>query len=143
MTSLVRTSTWISLQSMLAAKQSLESEIGCKTLSGVQAGANCRPKSSYAALSDSESSRLGSGAARQRLTVIPAHALFGCSCKLELTVELPASICCRQVGLLSKICRARASWACIIIMFRTDWANTNVLNYPKLLCCVVCKPQAS
>ncbi len=85
---------------MLAAQQSLKAQVGCETLpaSGVQSGtaSDCRPSSGCAALGESESARLGSGAALPLVTSILAHDLFGCSCELELTVEPPAS---RQVGL--------------------------------------------
>jgi hypothetical protein len=114
MTSLVQTSTRISRIPILAQQ---ETQVGCETLlaSGVQAGTvtDCQPSSGCAApgLSDSESARLGSGAARQRFTGILDHDLFGCSCKLELTVEPPASTEGRQVGLERKSRSARASWA--------------------------------
>ena len=52
----------------------------CKLLaSGVQAGTDCRPSRCCAALSDSESARLGRGAARQQFTGVLDHDLFGCS----------------------------------------------------------------
>jgi hypothetical protein len=46
-----------------------------------------------AALSYSKSARLGRCAALQRFTCILARYLFGCICKLERTVEPPASKC--------------------------------------------------
>ena len=67
----------------------------CQT-SGVQAGTDCRPSRGCAALSDSESARLGCGVALQQFTSILDLDLF---CKLELTVEPPASTGGRQVGL--------------------------------------------
>ncbi len=84
--------------------------IGCETLpaSGVQAGTDCRPSRCCAALSDSESARLGCGASRQRFTGILDHDLFG---ELDLTVEPPASTGGRQVELERKPQSARASWA--------------------------------
>jgi hypothetical protein len=63
----------------------------------------CRPSSGCAALSDSESARLGRCAARPQFTGILDHDLFGCSCELELTVEPPASTGDKQVGLEKKI----------------------------------------
>ena len=110
--SLVQTSTRISRIPILAQQ---ETQVGCETLlaSGVQAGTDCQPSSGCAALrlSDSESARLGSGAAWPRFTGILDHDLFGCSCKLELIVEPPASTGGRQVGLERKPRSARASWA--------------------------------
>ncbi len=50
-------------------------------------GLTVAPAAAAAALSDSESARLGSGAARPQVTDILNHDLFGCSCKLELIVE--------------------------------------------------------
>jgi hypothetical protein len=49
----------------LSKRQTLKAQFGCKTLlaSGVQAGTDCRPSSGCTALSDSESARLGCGAA--------------------------------------------------------------------------------
>ena len=110
MTSLVQTSTRISRIPILAQQ---ETQVGCETLlaSGVQAGTDCQPSSGCAALSDSESARLGSGVARQRFTGNLDHDLFGCSCKLELIVEPPASTGGRQVGLERKPRSAWASWA--------------------------------
>jgi hypothetical protein len=69
----------------------LKAQVGCETLlaSGVQAGTDCRPS---AALSDSESARLGHGAALQQFTGILDHNLLGCSCKLDLIVEPPAAL---------------------------------------------------
>ena len=110
--SLVQTSTRISRIPILAQQ---ETQVGCETLlaSGVQAGTDCQPRASSgcAALSDSESARLGSGVARPRFTGNLDHDLFGCSCKLELIVEPPASTGGRQVGLERKFRSARASWA--------------------------------
>ncbi len=63
--------------------------------SGVQAGTDCRPSCDC----DSESARLGCGAARPQFTGILDHDLFGCSCELELNVEPPASTGGRQMGL--------------------------------------------
>ncbi len=79
----------------------LKAQVGCETLlaSGAQAGTDCRPSRCCAALSD---------AALQQFTGILDHDLFGCSCKLELIVEPPASTGARQVGLERN---ARASWA--------------------------------
>ena len=112
MTSLVQTSTRISRIPILAQQ---ETQVGCETLlaSGVQAGTDCQPRASSgcAALSDSESARLGSGVARPLFTGNLDHDLFGCSCKLELIVEPPASTGGRQVGLERKPRSARASWA--------------------------------
>jgi hypothetical protein len=94
-------------------RRTLKAQVGCETLlaSGVQAGTDCQPSRGCAALSDSESARLGSGAARQRFTGILDHDLFGCSCELELTLEPPASTGGRQVGLGRKPQSARASLA--------------------------------
>ena len=91
----------------------MKAQVGCETLlaSGVQAGTDCRPSRGCAALSDSESARLGRGAARPQFTGILDHDLFGCSCKLELIVEPPASTGARQVGLERKPQSALASWA--------------------------------
>jgi hypothetical protein len=96
--------------------RTLKAQVGCETLlaSGVQAGTDCQPSSCCIALSDSESARLGCGAARPLFTGIlhhETHELFGCSCKLELTVEPPASTGGRQVGLERKPQSAWASWA--------------------------------
>ncbi len=52
--------------------------------------------------SDSESARIGRGAARLLFTGILARGLFGCSCELELTVDPPTSTGYRQVTV----------WAC-------------------------------
>jgi hypothetical protein len=64
----------------LSKRRTLKAQVDCKTLlaSGVQAGTDCRPSSGCAALSDSKSARLGSGAARQQFTDILYHDLFGC-----------------------------------------------------------------
>jgi hypothetical protein len=55
------------LAAMLAVKQSLNAQVGCKTIptSGVQPGTDCRPshRAAAAALGDSKLARLGSGAA--------------------------------------------------------------------------------
>jgi hypothetical protein len=63
----------------------LKAQEGCKTLlaSRVQAGTDCSSSLGCAALSDSESAMLGSGAALQQLTGFLDHDLFGCSCKVE------------------------------------------------------------
>ncbi len=109
---------------MLAEKQSLEAQVGCKSLPGVQAGTDCRPSSGCTALSDSESARLCSGAARQLFTGILVHDLFCRCCKLELTIVPAASTGCRQVGLHPKINSAWASWAAwagLIIKFQAHW----------------------
>ncbi len=94
-----------------AATQNCGHTQGISLTSLVQAGTDCRPSSGCAALSDSESARLGHGAARQRFTGILDHDLFGCSCELELTVEPPAKTGGKQVGLEIKPRSARASWA--------------------------------
>ncbi len=93
-------------------RRTLKAQVGCETLlaSGVQAGTDCQPSRGCSALSDSESARLGSGAVLPLFTCILDHDLFGCSCKLELTVEPPASTGGRQVGLERKPRSARASW---------------------------------
>ncbi len=85
---------------MLAEQQSLKARVGCETLpaNGVQArlavGLSIqRPSSSCcAALSDSESARLGYGEAWLQFSGILDPDLFGCSCELELTVYPPASM---------------------------------------------------
>jgi hypothetical protein len=74
-------------------------------------GLTVAPSSGCAALSDSESAMLGSGAALQQFTGILDHDLFGCSCELELIVEPPARKGGRQVGLERKPQSARASRA--------------------------------
>ncbi len=61
-------------------------------------------------LRDSESARLGSGAARQQCTGLD-HDLCGCSCQLELIVEPLASTGGRHVGQERKPWSTRASWA--------------------------------
>ncbi len=50
----------------LSKRQTLKAQVGCETLlaSGVQAGTDCQPSRGCAALSDSESARLGRGTAR-------------------------------------------------------------------------------
>ncbi len=98
---------------MLAARQSLKAQVGSETFpeSGVQDGTDYRPSRGCAALSDSESARQGRGAARLLFTGILEHALFGCSCELESTLDPPASAGGRQVGLGKKNRSARTSWA--------------------------------
>ncbi len=66
--SLVRASTWISRIPKLAVNQSLKAQMGCKTLPGVLGLAVAPASRSCAALSDSKSARLGSGAALQQFT---------------------------------------------------------------------------
>ncbi len=137
MMSLVQTSTRISRIPILAQQ---ETQVGCETLlaSGVQAGTDCQPSRCCAALSDSESARLGSGTARQLFTGILDHDLFRCSCKLELIVEPPASTGGRQVGLERKPRSARASWA------EAEF-ETQPGNFPRLelVLFLVDKPQST
>jgi hypothetical protein len=87
----------------MSAQQEMDLESSSLLLnapcSGVQAGTDCRPSCCCTALSDSESARLGCGAARPQFTCILDHDLFGCSCELELNVEPPASTGGRQMGL--------------------------------------------
>ncbi len=103
----------------LVAKHSLpvESRLGLTVT-------DCLPSSgcAAAALSDSESARL----ALQLFTGILDHDLFCCSCKLELTVDPPASTGGRQVGLdrkpakrLGKLGRSKI------------WAETRVWNFSR------------
>ncbi len=68
--------------------------------------------------------------------------------QLKLTVEPPASACCRQVGLHPQFSSSWTSWASFIIKFwtkswvglflkvRTYWAKGNVLNSSKFSFCV-------
>ncbi len=62
-------------------------------------------------LCDSESARLGSGAALQQFKDILDHDLFGCSCNFQLTVDRPASTGGRQMGLGRNPPSSLTSWA--------------------------------
>ena len=112
----------------LSKRRTLKARVGCETLlaSGVQAGTDCHPSRGCAALSDSESARLGRGAARPQFTGILDRDLFGCSCKLELIVEPPASTGGRQVGLERKTRRPGK------LGRSKTWAETQPGNFPRL-----------